>query len=115
MSASVEASRLIQSLVGEVKPGTKVKTLIHRAAHILGWSDSRAFDVWYGKARRIDAEEMDALRQAAQLKGRDDAGRSEHKELLEHIREIKERLVQIEQELGRAQADAGVLGNRRSG
>ena len=104
MSASVEASVLIQSIAGPVPAGTKVKTLIHRAARLLGWSDSRAFDVWYMKARRIDAEEMDALRRAARVR-EEDASRTEYAGLIAHLEAITRRLDAIEQAVGRASSE----------
>jgi hypothetical protein len=68
MSALVEASRLIRVVAG---PPTVAldKLLIDRAARALGWSHSRAFDVWYERARCIDAAEMDSLRAAARVTG----------------------------------------------
>jgi hypothetical protein len=43
-----------------------VKAAIRRASRRLGLPFSRARDIWYGDARRIDAEEMDKLRQEAE-------------------------------------------------
>jgi hypothetical protein len=87
MSASVEASCLIRRVVGPCAPGTKVATLIDQAARRLGWSRSRAFDVWYEKSRRIDAEEMDALRRAAGSRAGalEDAGRREYADLVHYL------------------------------
>jgi hypothetical protein len=67
MSASVEASRLIRVVAGPPTAAGGIKLLIDRAARALGWSHSRAFDVWYERARRIDAAEMDSLRAAARV------------------------------------------------
>ena len=46
--------------------GDKVKTAIARASRRLGFSNSRTTDLWYGEAKRIDAQEMDRLRICAQ-------------------------------------------------
>lgn len=65
MSSVVEASTLIRR-VAEPRPvGDSVKAAIRRAARALGFSFSRAKDIWYGDARRIDPAEMDALRTQA--------------------------------------------------
>ncbi len=101
MSASVEASRLIRSVAGPVAAGTKVKTLIHRAARLLGWSDSRAFDVWYERARRIDAAEMDALRKAARVRAEDEA-RERYTEVMGALDDIRRRLDAVEEDRRRA-------------
>lgn len=60
-----EAAKLIRCVAGPRRVDDTIKRAIHRAARRLGWSASRAKDVWYLAARRIDAEEMDALRKAA--------------------------------------------------
>lgn len=45
--------------------GDSVKAAIVRAARRLGFPFSRTKDLWYGDARRIDASEMDRLRDLA--------------------------------------------------
>jgi len=47
-------------------PGDQVKAAIRRASRRLGLSFTRTRDIWYGDARRIDAAEMDRLRQGAE-------------------------------------------------
>lgn len=65
MSSVAEASLLIRK-VAEPRPvGDKVKAAIRRAAQMLGFPFSRAKDIWYEDARRIDPVEMDALREQA--------------------------------------------------
>ena len=65
MSSVAEASTLVRR-VAEPRPvGDKVKAAIVRAARRLGFPVSRTKDLWYGDARRIDAHEMDALRERA--------------------------------------------------
>jgi hypothetical protein len=65
MSSVAEASALLRSFVGDAPAGTKVKSLITSAAKAAGWTVTRAKDVWYGDARRIEAHEMDRLRSVA--------------------------------------------------
>jgi hypothetical protein len=65
MSSVAEASALLRSFVGDAPAGTKVKSLITSAAKAAGWPVTRAKDVWYGDARRIEAHEMDRLRAVA--------------------------------------------------
>jgi hypothetical protein len=65
MSSVAEASTLLRSFVGDAPAGTKVKSLITSAAKAAGWTVTRAKDVWYGDARRIEAHEMDRLRSVA--------------------------------------------------
>lgn len=62
MSSAYEAAELIQRIAEPRPVGDSVKAAIGRAAGRLGWPYSRTKDVWYQDARRIDAEELDALR-----------------------------------------------------
>lgn len=57
-----QAKRLLHVAAGGKRAGEPVKTAIGRAAICAGFSITRARDIWYGDARRIDASEMDALR-----------------------------------------------------
>ncbi len=107
MSASVEASVLIKELASPAPAGAHVETLIRNVARRLGWSQSRARDVWYRNARRIDAEEIDALRKAARERAAGAAGRGtdeQHEDGRtepEYVRRIEDRLVALEAELAR--------------
>ncbi len=59
--ARMEAAALIAA-VSCRRVAEPVKTAIQRAAQRLGWSYTRAEDVWRLEARRIDSWEMDMLR-----------------------------------------------------
>ena len=61
-----EARALIQQCAEPHKVGELVKEAVFRASQRLEMPVSRARDIWYGGARRIDAEEMDALRRGAE-------------------------------------------------
>ena len=65
MSSVVEATTLIRRAAEPRPVGDSVKGAIRRAAYRIGFSFTRTKDIWYGDARRIDAEEMDALRKLA--------------------------------------------------
>jgi hypothetical protein len=65
MSSVTEAATLIRKAAEPRPIGDSVKAAIRRAAQRLGFSFSRSKDIWYGDARRIDADEMDALRSLA--------------------------------------------------
>lgn len=57
-----EASDLVRKWAGPRLLGDSSKSLIGRAARRLGFSFRRTKALYYREARRIDAEEMDALR-----------------------------------------------------
>lgn len=64
MSAAVEAATLIRELAEPRPVGDTVKAALRRAARLVDFSPSRAKAIWYGEARRINAEEIDVLRAA---------------------------------------------------
>lgn len=63
MPCEVEASLLVKRIAEPRLVGDSVKAAILRAARRLGWKPSRTKEIWYGRARRIEAREMDALRE----------------------------------------------------
>ncbi len=66
-AARQEAALLIAT-VSCRRVGEPVKRAIERVAAKLGWSYTRAEDVWRCEARRIDSWEMDMLRTAARVR-----------------------------------------------
>lgn len=65
MSSVSEASLLVRRVAEPRDVSDSVKAAIVRAARRLGFPFSRTRDLWYGHARRIDAAEMDRLRDLA--------------------------------------------------
>lgn len=61
-----EARALIRKCAEPCKAGELVKEAIFRASRRLAMPVSRARDIWYGDARRIDADEMERLRRGAE-------------------------------------------------
>src|SRR6476620_173708 len=61
-----EARALIRQCAEPCKAGELVKEAIFRASRRLEMPLSRTRDIWYGDARRIDANEMDRLRRGAE-------------------------------------------------
>jgi hypothetical protein len=65
MSSVSEARALVRRIAEPREVGDSVKAAIVRAARRLGFRFHRTRDLWYGDARRIDADEMDRLRELA--------------------------------------------------
>jgi hypothetical protein len=61
-----EAQTLVKRCAEPRPVGDQVKAAIHRASRRLKLPFNRARDMWYGDAKRIDSEEMDRLRTAAE-------------------------------------------------
>lgn len=64
-SAIAEALTLVRCCAEPRPAGESVKAAIRRASRRLDFPFTRTKDLWYGDARRIDAREMDRLRQEA--------------------------------------------------
>lgn len=60
-----EARALIRQCAEPCEAGELIKQTIFRASRRLEMPVSRARDIWYGNARRIEAAEMDRLRRGA--------------------------------------------------
>jgi lipopolysaccharide/colanic/teichoic acid biosynthesis glycosyltransferase len=65
-ASSIDEAQILVRRCAEPRPaGDQVKAAVRRASQRLGIPFSRVRDIWYGDARRIDADEMDMLRQEA--------------------------------------------------
>jgi hypothetical protein len=60
-----EAQFLVRKCAEPCPAGDNIKGAIRRSSERLQLSFTRIRDIWYGDARRIDAKEMDRLRQVA--------------------------------------------------
>lgn len=99
MSSCLEAAALLRS-VAEPRPvGDTIKAAINRAAKRVSahlrepMRPGRAEDIWRGEARAIRAEEMDAIRRAAEKRLVGEA-RNEFTELDRRIARLEALLVQ---------------------
>jgi hypothetical protein len=100
-------SQALRELAEPRPVGDLVKRAIERAARITGIPYWRTFDLWYGKARRIDAHEAERIAAALQLK-REDEARNE-------IHDLRTRLLKMESRLAAEATDRNrtVLGGVR--
>jgi hypothetical protein len=67
------AGEALKTLAGERLAGVPVKRAIETAARLAGLDYWRAFDLWYGKARRVEQFEIDQIGDAVEKKDREDA------------------------------------------
>jgi hypothetical protein len=95
MSSVSEAQTLVQRVAAPREATDSVKAAIVRAARRLGWKFTRTREIWYGHARRIDAAEMDALREAA--------GRMEARLLISNLLVMRERLSKTDADFNQPQ------------
>lgn len=87
--------------LAEPRPvGDSVKAAIVRVARITGIPYPRSFNIWYGRARRIDAHEAALIEQALQTK--------REEEVRNEIHDLRTRLLKMESRLASESAN----GNR---
>lgn len=80
--------------LAEPRPsGDLIKRAIERAARLVGLEYWRTFDIWYGKARCIDAHEALKIEQALQNK-REEEARNEIHDLRTRLLKMESRLAQ---------------------
>lgn len=77
--------------------GDKIKRAIERAARRSGLSYWRAFDLWYGKARRVEQFEIDQVAAALEHKRKEEARNELH--------ELRTRLARLESLLAQTDPD----------
>ena len=92
-----DAAAALRELSEPWSRGDRVKAAIDRAARRSGLSYWRAFDIWYGKARRIEQVERTRIAEALEHK-RNEATRNE-------LHELRLRLVRLEAILARSDPD----------
>jgi hypothetical protein len=91
-SVGSEFSDSLKELAKPWPDGDGWKRRIERAARAAGLSYTRAFDIWYGKARRIDAHEAEQIREALRLK-REKAVANEYHDLRARLAKLESALV----------------------
>jgi biopolymer transport protein ExbB/TolQ len=91
-SVGSEFSEALQELARPWPEGDKLKQRIDRAARAAGLHYWRAFDIWYRKARRIDAHEAAKINEALRLK-REKAVANEYHDLKARLAKLESRLL----------------------
>jgi hypothetical protein len=113
-SVGSEFSDALKELAEPYPPGDRFKAAINRAARVSGLSYWRAFNIWYGKARRIDAHEAEQIKEALRIK-REKALANEFHELKTRIAKFEAALlVQGNPDVHRDNASPAGFGVRRS-
>lgn len=93
----MNTSDALKELAEPRSAGEPVKRSIDRAARLTGFIYSRAYEIWYGRARRVESFEIDAIKDALQQKRERDAANELH--------DLKIRLAKLEARLAAGDAD----------
>lgn len=104
LTKSLGAQTALKELAEPAKFGELKKVAIDRAARRAGMTYSRAFEIWYGRARRIEQFEADALAEALDKKRREDA-RNELYEIQVRIARLEARLASTDPDFHRPLLD----------
>jgi len=92
-----EATQMLRELAKPMAYGEPIKLVIERTSNIVRISYWRTFDLWYGKARRVEDYEYEKIKTALRIK-RESAARNE-------LHDIKVRIAVIEARLRAGDAD----------
>jgi len=71
-------------------PGARTKVAIDQAARRSGLHYWRAFDIWYGKARRIEPHEIENIKQA--LDAKNERERADERDTRNELQALKSRI-----------------------
>lgn len=100
-----DASADLKELAQPLEFGTRVKVAIGHAARRSGLTYWRAFDIWYGKARRIEQYEREQISEALDRKRREHA-RNEFHELRTRLARLEARLSRTDEDFHRETIDS---------
>lgn len=97
-------SQALRDLSEPAPRGDRIKAAIQRAARLAGLSYWRAFDIWYGKARRVELEEAEKIQTALRRKI-EEATRNELHDLRTRLMRLESLLVQTDPDFHRPTVD----------
>lgn len=89
----MDATKALKELSKPHGEGEKIPSIIERTAHLAGLSYSRAYEIYYGRAKRIEPAEVDRITEALDRKNRRDA-RDEFQELRILVARLESRFAQ---------------------
>ncbi len=109
----MDAARALKELSEPRSRDEKMTTIIERTARLAGLSYSRCYEIYYGRARRIEHAELLRITEALEQKNRKDA-RNELSELRLRLARLESILVLSDAELHRETIDQTRAQLRRS-
>jgi hypothetical protein len=84
-------------------PGARTKVAIDQAARRSGLHYWRVFDIWYGKARRIEPHEIEKIKTA--LDAKNEQERADERDTRNEIQALKSRIARLEARLAAEDED----------
>jgi hypothetical protein len=92
-----DAALMLRELSLPWAPGERIKSVLDRTSRLARLTYWRTYDIWYGKARRIEPFEIDQIKEALRIKNEKTARNEFH--------DIKLRLAKLEASLAAGDAD----------
>jgi hypothetical protein len=92
-----DAAMMLKELSLPWAAGERMKSILERASRLARLKYSRTYEIWYGRARRIEPEEIEQIAEALRLKN-EKAARNE-------LHDLKLRLARLEASLSAGDAD----------
>jgi hypothetical protein len=92
-----DAALMLKELSEPWASGERIKSVLDRTSRLASLTYWRTFDIWYGKARRIEPFEIDQIAEALRIKN-EKAARNE-------FHDLKLRLARLEASLSARDAD----------
>ena len=92
-----DAALMLRELSLPWSPGERVKSILDRTSRLARLTYSRTYEIWYGRARRIEPFEIDQIAEALRIKN-EKAARNE-------FHELKVRLARLEASLSSRDPD----------
>ena len=109
----MDAARALKELSEPCSRDEKMTTIIERTARLAGLKYSRCYEIYYGRARRIEHAELLRIQEALEQKNRKDA-RNELSELRLRLARLESILVLSDAEFHRETIDQTRAQLRRS-
>src|SRR6266852_5581214 len=100
----MDVSKALRELSQPQMRDEKITVIIERCAHLAGLSYSRCYEIYYGRARRIEPEEIARISDALKQKNARDA-RHELAELRLRLTRLENLLLQANEEFHREDID----------
>lgn len=94
-----DATAMLKDLAEPWRPGEFVKDVLARVAPLAGLTHSRAFEIWYARARRIEVHEIANIAAAIAKKNK--------RAVWNEIHDLKIRMAKLEAVVGGSSEDFG--------
>jgi hypothetical protein len=83
-----DAAVMLRELSLPWSPGERIKSILDRTSRLARLTYSRTYEIWYGRARRIEPHEIEQIAEALRIKN--------ERAVKNELHELKTRLARLE-------------------